>query len=108
MSKYQVLYWYDIPVQVRARDHGGRASAPLPQRFQVAIDKAAMEAGLVGDDEYTNTFHWSEPQEREGTAQEVAEAVATELDSQYPQIDWHKTANDLMGRASGPARKAAL
>jgi hypothetical protein len=92
MASYQVLYWYDIPVQVRARDDRDRFSKPLPERFQVAIDNAAMEAGLTGSDAYTELFKWNDSQEREGTAQEVAEAVAAELDAENRVIDWHKTA----------------
>jgi hypothetical protein len=86
-----VLYWHDIPVQVRAKDANGRVSAPLPDRFQEAIDQAAMAAGLIGSDDYTEAFRWGEAQERTGTAQEVAAAVAAELDAQYPTINWHET-----------------
>ena len=92
MASYQILYWYDIPIQVRARDEQGRFSQPLSQRFQVAIDNAAMEAGVSGSDAYTELFQWKDPQGRQGTAQEVAEAVAAELEAEYPTIDWHKTA----------------
>src|SRR5690554_3074738 len=95
MATYQILYWHDIPVQVRARGEGGRAGVALPDRFQQAVDRAAMAAGLTGSDAYTEQFRWSEPEERPGTAQEVAEAVAAELDARYPQIDWRKTAEAL-------------
>ncbi|HJZ48561.1 MAG TPA: virulence factor [Roseiflexaceae bacterium] len=91
MATYQILYWHDIPVQVRARDAGGRASAALPDRFQEAIDQAAMAAGLIGSDDYTDAFRWSEPQERDGAAREVAEALAAELDAQHPTINWRGT-----------------
>lgn len=92
MATYQVMYWHDIPVQVRARGAGGRTSVPLPDRFQEAIDAAAMAAGLIGSDDYTALFRWSERQEREGSAQEVAAAVAAEIDAQYPTLDWRATA----------------
>jgi hypothetical protein len=54
MAIYQVMYWADIPVQVRAKGSGGRAKAQLPERFQEAIDLAAMAVGWIGSDEYTN------------------------------------------------------
>jgi hypothetical protein len=95
MASYQILYWHDIPIQVRARDDKQRYSRPLPQRFQAAIDNAAMEAGLTGDDAYMEAFTWSEPFEREGTAEETAETVVAELDSKYKVIDWRKTVADL-------------
>jgi hypothetical protein len=93
MASYQVLYWHGIPAQVRAKGAGrDRASVMLPQRFQEAIDNAAMSAGLIGSDEYTDAFRWSEPQEREGSAQEVVTAVAAELEAQFPEIDWRAVA----------------
>ena len=95
MATYQVLYWKDIPAQVRARDEKGRYNLPLPPRFQAAIDQAAMEAGVVGDDVYTDIYQWSEANERPGSAQEVAEAVVNELISKYAVIDWRKTATEL-------------
>jgi hypothetical protein len=91
LATYQILYWHDIPTQVRAKDAGGRAGAQLPQRFQEAIDQAAMATGLTDSDDYTAAFRWGEQQERAGTAREVADAVAAELDAQYPTIDWRAT-----------------
>jgi len=91
MATYQILYWHDIPVQVRAKDASGRASAALPARFQEAIDQAAMAAGLIGSDDYTEAFRWGEQQERAGTAREVADALTAELDAQHPVIDWRAT-----------------
>jgi hypothetical protein len=44
------LYWHDIPVQVHAMDQGGRANIALPERFQEAIDLAAMWVGLIGSE----------------------------------------------------------
>ncbi|MCZ7573022.1 MAG: virulence factor [Ardenticatenaceae bacterium] len=70
-------------------------SAPLPDRFQEAIDLAAMAAGLIDSDDYTAGYAWGDSQERDGTASEVATAVAAELDAQYPRIDWRKTATSI-------------
>lgn len=91
MATYQILYWYDIPVQVRVRGSDGRAGVQLPERFQEAIDRAAMAAGLTGSEAYTEAFRWGETHERDGTAHDVASAVAAELDAQYPTIDWRAT-----------------
>lgn len=96
MTTYQILYWHDIPAQVRAKGEGReRVSAPLSPRFQEAIDNAAMWAGLIGGDDYTNAFVWSEPQSRDGSAQEVAAAVAAELEAQHTEIDWRATADKI-------------
>jgi hypothetical protein len=96
MATYQILYWHDIPSQVRAKGEGReRASVPLAQRFQEAIDNAAMAAGLVGQDAYTEAFAWGEPLTRDGSAQDVAAAVAAEIESQYADIDWRATASKI-------------
>lgn len=47
-----VIRWRDIPAQVVARRGSDTAKRELPARFQVAIDRAAMYAGLFGTDEY--------------------------------------------------------
>jgi len=95
MTAYQIMYWHDIPIQVRAGGRRDRAGAELPPRFQEAIDNAAMAAGLTGTDGYLSAFAWGESQEREGTPAEVAAAVAAELDAQFSEIDWRRTAAAL-------------
>jgi Virulence factor len=92
MASVQILYWKDIPVQVRARDEKGRASLPMPDRFQVAVDQAAMLAGLTGSDAYTELYEWQNAGERPGSAQEAAATVVAELDARFDSIDWRKTA----------------
>jgi hypothetical protein len=55
-----------------------------------------MRAKLTGSDAYTDGFHWGEQQERDGTAAEVAQAVAAELAAQFKEIDWRGTADKLL------------
>ena len=88
MAKYKILYWYGIPSQVRATDENGRVGRPLPQRFQEAIDDAAMALGRMGTNTYTDGFQWGEEIEHPGTAEEVADAIAAELDKGHPSVDW--------------------
>ena len=95
MTTYQILYWHDIPLQVRAGGRRERFSVELPQHFQIAVDNAAMAAGLTGTDAYLSAFEWSGPVERDGTPAEVATAVAQELQSTYPSIDWRKTVETI-------------
>ncbi len=92
MTTYQVLYWHDIPIQVRAGGRRDRVSRELPPRFQSAIDSAAMAAGLTGTDAYLEALAWGEPQERDGSPEDVVTAVVAELDRQYETIDWRSTA----------------
>lgn len=96
MAEYQILYWYDIPLQVRSGSRRDRISQELPSRFQVAIDKAAMAADLAGTDQYLSEFHWSERLQREGSPAEVVAAAVAELDAQYPEVDWQATADRII------------
>jgi len=88
MAKYKILTWKGIPSQVRATDENGRASRQLPQRFQEAIDEAAMALGKIGTNSYTDGFQWGEELEQPGTAEEVADVIAAELDNKHPSVDW--------------------
>lgn len=85
MARYQVMYWKDIPAQVKAEDETGVEKAMLPARFSEAIDAAAMAEGSVDSDAYLNGWQWGAAQEREGTAREIADAVAAELERDYPK-----------------------
>jgi hypothetical protein len=45
----------------------------------------AMQRGLQGTDDFLAQWHWSDEEEREGSAQEVAAAVMAELEA---GADW--------------------
>jgi hypothetical protein len=45
MTEIQVVFWRDIPAQVKARRGRERAARGLDPRFQEAVDAAAMRAG---------------------------------------------------------------
>jgi cvfA/B/C family virulence factor len=47
-----VFWWREIPAQVTARDGEASARVQLDDRFEKAIDAAAMRAGLAGSDDY--------------------------------------------------------
>lgn len=80
MAFYQILFWQDIPSQVKAWDDFNEAKIELSQKFIVKIDTAAKEQGLTAEDDYLNQWKWGEEQERAGTPEEVAEAVKNELE----------------------------
>lgn len=52
MAEIQVTYWRDIPSMVAAREGDDVVKVPLAQRFQEAIDEAAMRLGEVEADAY--------------------------------------------------------
>ena len=43
MATYKILYWQEIPSQVRAEDDTTDVSVELPQKFMVRIDAMAAE-----------------------------------------------------------------
>ena len=81
MAAYRILYWHEFPAQVKATDGTTEANVALASSFTERIDRAAMKRGMWGTDEYLDGWQWSEPQNRDGTAQEVAEAVKLELEA---------------------------
>ncbi len=83
MAVYQILYWKDIPAQVRVFKGRRPVSHPMPNRFQAEIDRAAMEAGLAGSDDYLDQWEWTEKMERPGEPEAVLNALVQELEAEY-------------------------
>ena len=85
MAEYQITYWQEFPSMVTAREgRRNTAKVELPQRFQVAIDEAAMRLKLTGTDAYLEAWRRDPWQPRNGTPEAVAPAVAAEVDAAYP------------------------
>ena len=80
-----VVYWRDIPAQVvaRAGGRGRTARRALPERFQEAIDRAAMRAGLAGSDDYLAAWRRGEPIRSGGDPEAEADALARRLESEF-------------------------
>jgi len=85
MATYKVLYWQEVPSQVKAEDDLDEVNIPMPQRFMERVDRLAMQRGLQGTDDFLAQWHWSDEEERDGTAQDVAAAVVAELEA---GADW--------------------
>lgn len=79
----QVIYWRDIPAQVRVRKGTERFSLPLSTRFQEAIDAAAVQSGLTGTDAYLEQWHNSPWQPYDGEPEEIAAMLVDELEARY-------------------------
>lgn len=74
-----VIYWRDIPAQVRVRAGKERVSAPLPDRFMVAVDGAATVAGKTTTDEYI--AEWREE------TRPCGDDLETEADLEVKRLD---------------------
>lgn len=84
MADYQIMYWGDIPYAVRAFEDKKRVSKQLPNDFEKAIDAASMASGKTTQEDYQKGFRWGPRQSREGSADQVAQAVYDELVAAYP------------------------
>ncbi|HKE22365.1 MAG TPA: virulence factor [Bryobacteraceae bacterium] len=81
MATYKILYWQEVPSQIRAEDEADDVTVPLDPKFQERIDQLAMQRGLYGSEDYLDQWRWGDEQEREGSASEVAERVRAELEA---------------------------
>jgi hypothetical protein len=85
MATYKILYWQEIPSQIKVEDDLDDLTVQLPDRFQERIDLMAARRGLQDADAYLAQWTWSQEEEREGSAEEVAEALKAELEA---KADW--------------------
>jgi hypothetical protein len=83
-SKYQVLYWQDIPSQVKAWDDFDEIKVNLANRFAERIDISAQKQGFIQADSYMAHLRWGEEAERPGAPEEVAAAVKLEMEAKFP------------------------
>lgn len=86
MARYEIIAWRGIPAVVEAHDGAQGATRPLSERFQALIDSVAMQLGLQESAAYLAEWTRSGAAERPGTAQEVAEAIAAELEDRFPEF----------------------
>jgi hypothetical protein len=70
---------------VKTEDDRDDVTLQMPPKFMEHIDRLAAQRGLQEADDYLAQWQWSDEEEREGTAREVAEAVVAELES---KADW--------------------
>lgn len=86
MASMQIIYWRDIPTTVQIRQARTRFTANLPERFEKAVDAAAMRDGETSTDDYLAEFKRTDPVEVEGEGdalQALADARAAELDAEF-------------------------
>ena len=78
------IYWRDIPAQVTAQRGRSREKALLDARFQDAIDRAAIVAGLTNTDSYL--AEWRRVAARcNGDMAATVTAEVARLEDAYPE-----------------------
>ena len=85
MPEVTIVYWRDMPAQVIVGKGRRGSKAPLPERFEQAIDRAAMKVGAKDSDAYLSEWRKVPSGERDGTPDEVAQAEATRIENEYDQ-----------------------
>jgi hypothetical protein len=87
MATFQVTYWQEIPSQVDAREGRDKPHKEmLGQRFQELIDVVATARKLGDADAYISGWNKGDKVTREGSAADVAKAVAAEFEARYEEI----------------------
>lgn len=85
MPEVTIVYWRDIPAQVIVGKGRRGAKKPLPERFEQAIDRAAMKVGAMDTDAYLAEWRKAVPYTVDGDPQEIVESEAARLDAEYTQ-----------------------
>jgi cvfA/B/C family virulence factor len=85
MAQFQVLFWKHIPSQVMAWEGEDKAKRMLPDYFQAAIDAYAMKDGSTEMDAYLEGWHRGPVEVRDGTPEEVIDALIKELTADNPR-----------------------
>jgi hypothetical protein len=83
MAELTIVYWRDIPAQVIVGKGRRGAKAPLPERFEQAIDRAAMKSGAAETDDYLAEWRKVPSGEVDGDPKQAAEDTAARLDAEY-------------------------
>jgi alkanesulfonate monooxygenase SsuD/methylene tetrahydromethanopterin reductase-like flavin-dependent oxidoreductase (luciferase family) len=86
MARYRIVHWKDIPSMVEAADGDRTAQRQLSQRFQDLIDALAMRDSSTSEDAYLEGWGHGAWVERAGTPDEVADAVAAELEESFQTL----------------------
>ncbi len=83
MAEVVIVYWRDIPAQVIVGKGRRAQKRPLPERFEQAIDRAAMKVGAGNSDAYLAEWRKAAPYTIEGEDAAVADAEAARLDAEF-------------------------
>src|SRR5512143_2917525 len=85
MASLIVISWRDVPAQVIVKRAREVAKVQLSQRFQEAVDRAAMRAGRGSSDAYLEDWQRSPPQPCGDDLQGEAAAAAAAIEANKPQ-----------------------
>ena len=85
MPKVITIYWRDIPAQVNVKAGRKRAKKLLPDRFQHAIDRAAMRAKKIDADAYLEDWRRISVNKQGSDLEELVTETANYLNDEYDE-----------------------
>ena len=83
MAKLTIVYWRDIPAQVIAKQKRTTATRVRAERFETAIDRAAMRSGARDTDAYLAEWRRGEPTPCGDDLEAEAAAAAARLEAEF-------------------------
>lgn len=83
MPEVTIVYWRDIPAQVIVGKGRRGAKKQLSERFEQAIDRAAMKVGASETDAYLAEWRKADPYPVEGEPSDIAVAEAARLEAEF-------------------------
>jgi metal-dependent amidase/aminoacylase/carboxypeptidase family protein len=87
MAKYRITYWKHIPQSFTVEGEGRTIKKQLSQKIQDKIDAYAMAVGATSTTDYAREYKRGEWIERDGSPEEVAEALLSELEIEFAKIE---------------------
>lgn len=83
MPDVTIVYWRDIPAQVIVGKGRRGSKRQLEERFEQAIDRAAMKVNARDADAYLAEWRKAAPYQVDGDPDDIAEAEALRLEAEY-------------------------
>ena len=87
MTRYRIMYWKHIPQSITVEGDGRTIKKELSQKIQNSIDAYAMAAGLTSTTDYAREYKRGDWIERDGSPEDVAEALLSELETEFAKIE---------------------
>ncbi len=84
MPQLTIVYWRDMPAQVIVKAGRTKESRKLDERFEQAIDMAAMRSGASETDAYLEEWR-RETRDVDGDLAEIADTTQQNLEAEFDQ-----------------------
>jgi len=85
MPDVTIVFWRDIPAQVIVGKGRRGSKRQLEERFEQAIDRAAMKVNAKDADAYLAEWRKAAPYQMDGDPDKIVEAEALRLEAEYNQ-----------------------